>query len=48
MTLDLARWQLALTSINHFFFVPVTTGRAGQDQAGMTGAAARARDNQDA
>jgi len=24
MTLDLARWQFALTSINHFFFVPVT------------------------
>jgi len=26
MTLDLARWQFALTSINHFFFVPVTIG----------------------
>ena len=28
MTLDLARWQLALTSINHFFVVPVTIGLA--------------------
>ena len=28
MTLDLARWQFALTSINHFFFVPVTIGLA--------------------
>jgi cytochrome d ubiquinol oxidase subunit I len=27
-TLDLARWQFALTSINHFFFVPVTIGLA--------------------
>ena len=26
MTLDLARWQFALTSINHFPFVPVTIG----------------------
>src|SRR5262250_2088692 len=25
---DLARWQFALTSINHFFFVPVTIGLA--------------------
>ncbi len=28
MTLELARWQFALTSINHFFFVPVTIGLA--------------------
>jgi len=28
VTLDLARWQFALTSINHFFFVPVTIGLA--------------------
>ncbi len=28
MTLDLARWQFALTSVNHFFFVPVTIGLA--------------------
>src|ERR1700692_4556625 len=25
---DLARWQFALTTINHFFFVPVTIGLA--------------------
>jgi cytochrome bd-type quinol oxidase subunit 1 len=28
MAVDLARWQFALTSINHFFFVPVTIGLA--------------------
>ncbi len=28
MNLDLARWQFALTSINHFLFVPVTIGLA--------------------
>jgi len=28
VTLDLARWQFALTSINHFFFVPITIGLA--------------------
>jgi cytochrome bd-type quinol oxidase subunit 1 len=28
MTLDLARWQFALTTVNHFFFVPVTIGLA--------------------
>ncbi|MGO9295752.1 MAG: cytochrome d ubiquinol oxidase subunit II [Streptosporangiaceae bacterium] len=28
MRLDLARWQFALTSINHFLFVPVTIGLA--------------------
>ena len=28
MALDLARWQFAFTSINHFFFVPVTIGLA--------------------
>ncbi|HUZ37105.1 MAG TPA: cytochrome ubiquinol oxidase subunit I [Streptosporangiaceae bacterium] len=28
MTLDLARWQFAWTSVNHFFFVPVTIGLA--------------------
>ncbi len=28
MTVDLARWQFALTSISHFFFVPVTIGLA--------------------
>jgi cytochrome bd-type quinol oxidase subunit 1 len=28
MTVDLARWQFAFTSINHFFFVPVTIGLA--------------------
>ena len=27
-TLDLARWPFALTSVNHFFFVPVTIGLA--------------------
>jgi cytochrome d ubiquinol oxidase subunit I len=27
-TLDRARWQFAPTSINHFFFVPVTIGLA--------------------
>jgi cytochrome bd ubiquinol oxidase subunit I len=26
--LDLARWQFAFTSINHFFFIPVTIGLA--------------------
>ena len=26
MNVDLARIQFAFTSINHFFFVPVTTG----------------------
>src|SRR6201986_1123499 len=26
MALDLARWQFAFTTINHFFFVPVTIG----------------------
>jgi cytochrome d ubiquinol oxidase subunit I len=25
---DLARWQFAFTSINHFLFVPVTIGLA--------------------
>ena len=28
MALDLARWQFAFTTINHFFFVPVTIGLA--------------------
>src|SRR5690349_5164780 len=28
MRLDLARWQFAFTSINHFFFVPLTIGLA--------------------
>src|ERR1700751_2062766 len=28
MALGLARWQFAFTSINHFFFVPVTIGLA--------------------
>ncbi len=28
MTTDLARWQFGLTSVNHFFFVPVTIGLA--------------------
>ena len=28
MALDLARWQFAFTSINHFLFVPVTIGLA--------------------
>src|ERR1700751_5009341 len=28
MALDLARWQFAFTSINHFFFIPVTIGLA--------------------
>ena len=27
-TLDLARWQFALTSVNQLFFVPVTSGLA--------------------
>jgi cytochrome bd-type quinol oxidase subunit 1 len=25
---DLARWQFAFTSINHFLFVPITIGLA--------------------
>ena len=28
MNVDLARWQFAFTSVNHFFFVPVTIGLA--------------------
>src|SRR5215470_15488551 len=28
MNIDLARWQFAFTSVNHFFFVPVTIGLA--------------------
>jgi cytochrome bd ubiquinol oxidase subunit I len=28
MSLDLARWQFAFTSINHFLFIPVTIGLA--------------------
>ena len=28
MRLDLARWQFAFTSINHFFFIPITIGLA--------------------
>ena len=28
MQLDLARWQFAFISVNHFFFVPVTIGLA--------------------
>ena len=28
MSLDLARWQFAFTSVNHFLFVPVTIGLA--------------------
>src|ERR1700751_1423674 len=28
MALDLARWQFAFTSINHFFFIPITIGLA--------------------
>jgi cytochrome bd-type quinol oxidase subunit 1 len=28
VTTDLARWQFGLTSVNHFFFVPVTIGLA--------------------
>src|SRR5213078_2461710 len=28
MNTDLARWQFAFTSVNHFFFVPVTIGLA--------------------
>jgi cytochrome d ubiquinol oxidase subunit I len=28
MTVDLARWQFAFVTINHFFFVPVTIGLA--------------------
>ena len=28
MNVDLARWQFAFTSINHFFFVPITIGLA--------------------
>jgi cytochrome d ubiquinol oxidase subunit I len=27
-TVDLARWQFAFVTINHFFFVPVTIGLA--------------------
>ena len=28
MRLDLARWQFAFTSINHFLFIPITIGLA--------------------
>ena len=28
MNVDLARWQFAFVTINHFFFVPVTIGLA--------------------
>ena len=28
MRLDLARWQFAFTTINHFFFIPITIGLA--------------------
>ena len=28
MNIDLARWQFAFTTVNHFFFVPVTIGLA--------------------
>ena len=28
MALDLARWQFAFTTINHFFFIPITIGLA--------------------
>jgi len=28
MNTDLARWQFAFTSVNHFLFVPVTIGLA--------------------
>src|ERR1700755_1984495 len=28
MNVDLARWQFAFVSINHFFFVPITIGLA--------------------
>src|ERR1700734_116875 len=28
MNVDLARWQFAFTSINHFFFIPITIGLA--------------------
>src|ERR1700726_4715155 len=28
MSLDLARWQFAFTTVNHFLFVPVTIGLA--------------------
>ena len=28
MSLDLARWQFAFTSINHFLFIPITIGLA--------------------
>ena len=28
MSLDLARWQFAFTTINHFFFIPITIGLA--------------------
>jgi cytochrome d ubiquinol oxidase subunit I len=28
MSLDLARWQFAFTSVNHFLFIPITIGLA--------------------
>ena len=28
MALDLARWQFAFTTVNHFFFIPITIGLA--------------------
>jgi hypothetical protein len=28
MALDLARWQFAFTSVNHFLFIPITIGLA--------------------
>jgi cytochrome bd-type quinol oxidase subunit 1 len=28
MSLDLARWQFAFTSVSHFLFIPITIGLA--------------------
>ena len=30
MNIDLAGWQVTVTSVNHFFFVPVTIGLGRQ------------------
>jgi len=36
-TLDLARWQFAITTVYHFLFVPITIGMSGRArEAGAT------------
>ena len=34
--LDLARWQFAITTVNHFFFVPVTIGLSAHEAVAPT------------